>query len=82
MTDSRRLGRRQFEGVELVVVISPQINAVAVAAALAQAENPREEVETSLRLVGQHLDVAEMGDVVDGFIGHAGFLPCRPFFYA
>src|SRR5882757_7920925 len=57
--------------MKLVIIEGAQINAVAFAATLDETENAREEVKTGLGLVGQHLDVAEMGNIVDRFGLHA-----------
>jgi hypothetical protein len=58
--------------MELVVVIGAQVDAVALAAALGEPEHVDEEVEARLGLVGEKLDMSEMGDVVDRFGGHGG----------
>src|SRR5579871_3295125 len=68
---------RQLQRVKLVIVIGAQVHAIAFAAALGQPEHPREEIEARLRLVGEQLDVAEMGDVVDRFGSrHDGLAAC------
>jgi hypothetical protein len=63
--------------VELVVVIGPEIDGITLAAALGEAQNIDEEVETRLRLVGEELDMAKMRDVKTGITGHLVNLATR-----
>ena len=61
--------------MKFIIVKGAQINAVALAAALDQTENSREEVEAGFGLVREKFDVAEMGDVVDRFGLHTFSFP-------
>ena len=67
MADAGRMVTGELQRVKFVVVPGAQVGAIAVAAALRQAVNPGEEVETVLEAIGIDLDMPEMGDIVSGF---------------
>ncbi len=70
MGDTRRLRGSQLQRMELVIVPAAQIDAVALTPALREAKHIDEEGEARLRLVGQELDMAKMGDVEARFGSH------------
>lgn len=66
----RRVGG-EGEAVVLVVVPGPQVDRVAGAAVLGQAEDLSEEADAAVQVGGEQFDVPEVGDVSEGR-GHAG----------
>ena len=60
-------GGGQLQGVEFVVVVGAQVDRVALPPALGQTQDAHEEIEALLRLVGQQFDMAEMGNIENGF---------------
>src|SRR3569833_1368901 len=64
-----RVGGRELERVALVVVIGAQVDAVAFFAGNGHAHDVDEEAHALVEGRGQELEMAEMGDVEDGYFG-------------
>jgi SpoVK/Ycf46/Vps4 family AAA+-type ATPase len=71
MADAGGVRGGELQRVEFVIVPGAQIDGIALAPALRQAEDVDEEVEARLGLVREELDMAEMGNVEAGLGIHS-----------
>jgi hypothetical protein len=74
LADARRRGRREFDGVVLVVIPGVQERGVAVTGYLLHGEELGEEPQAFLEFGGQQFDVAQMGHVMKGVVHWLSFV--------
>ena len=67
MAHARGAGGRKLQRMEFVIIPAAQIDAVALAPAFGQAQHIDKEMDAFGQFGGEHLDMAEMGNVMTGF---------------
>ena len=78
MAETGRLRGRELERIALIVVPAAQIDAVAFFSALRHAHDVDEKLAAFLEFRRQHLEMAEVGNVVDRFRLHGRGLLVLP----
>jgi hypothetical protein len=82
MAHAGRLSGGEFQRVALIIVPGAQVDRVAFSAAFGHSHDVGEEAQALLRLGRKHLQMAQVGDVSDGFVLHANLKLYRAFFYS
>src|SRR5690606_13026623 len=56
--------------MKFVIVPGAQIGAIAIQLAQLEAVDPGEKIEAFVKLIGENLDMTQMGEVETGLLGH------------